>query len=116
MAINKIALENFTVFGSTQIEFCNGLNILIGENGTGKTHILKAIYGFCSGIRLGAANIESAFNDPSLFPNSVSLANFASLCTNKISYELIKLFHMPNDSMNCSTQFIEIDAPSSSFS
>ena len=44
MIIKKIKLENYTVFEDQQIEFCPGVNIFIGENGTGKTHILKALY------------------------------------------------------------------------
>jgi len=41
MIIKKIKLENYTVFEDQQIEFCPGINIFIGENGTGKTNILK---------------------------------------------------------------------------
>ena len=44
MAIKKIALENFTVFKNTELSFCSGVNVLIGENGTGKTHLLKLLY------------------------------------------------------------------------
>ena len=38
MGIQKIDLSNFTVFEQESIDFCEGINILIGENGTGKTH------------------------------------------------------------------------------
>lgn len=47
MAINKIYLENFTVFSKLEMDFCNGINLLIGENGTGKTHIIKLLYAAC---------------------------------------------------------------------
>lgn len=40
MALKKIYLENFTVFDKMEIEFCEGINVFIGENGTGKTHIM----------------------------------------------------------------------------
>ena len=43
--INLLKIENLTVFKEMQIIFCNGINILIGENGTGKTHLLKILYG-----------------------------------------------------------------------
>jgi len=33
------------------IEFCNGINIFIGENGTGKTHIMKLLYSACQASR-----------------------------------------------------------------
>ena len=50
MIIKKIKLENYTVFEDHQIEFCPGINIFIGENGTGKTHILKALYSACQSV------------------------------------------------------------------
>lgn len=50
MIIKKIKLENYTVFDNLQIEFSPGINILIGENGTGKTHILKVLYSACQSV------------------------------------------------------------------
>lgn len=47
MPIKKIELDNFTVFNNITIPFCNGVNILIGENGLGKTHIMKMVYAAC---------------------------------------------------------------------
>lgn len=42
--ITKLKAVNFTAFSDIEIRFTSGVNILIGENGTGKTHVLKAIY------------------------------------------------------------------------
>jgi len=42
--IKSIKLQNFTLFKNNYLEFSNGLNIIIGENGTGKTQLLKLIY------------------------------------------------------------------------
>ena len=47
MAIQKISIENFTVFKNIEMDFCDGINVFIGENGTGKTHLLKMLYAFC---------------------------------------------------------------------
>ncbi|MGB8453165.1 MAG: AAA family ATPase [Anaerocolumna sp.] len=47
MSLKKISLENFTVFDKMDAEFCDGINVFIGENGTGKTHLLKLLYAFC---------------------------------------------------------------------
>ncbi|APM39558.1 AAA family ATPase [Clostridium kluyveri] len=44
MYIEKINVKNFTVFENLEIDFCRGINILIGENGTGKTHLMKLMY------------------------------------------------------------------------
>ena len=38
--IQKIKLKNFTVFEDFELEFSQGINVFIGENGTGKTHII----------------------------------------------------------------------------
>ena len=50
MSIKSVHLQNFTVFENLEVEFSRGINVVIGTNGTGKTHILKAMYGICEGI------------------------------------------------------------------
>lgn len=50
MSIKSAHLQNFTVFEKLEVEFSKGINVVIGTNGTGKTHILKAMYGICEGI------------------------------------------------------------------
>lgn len=47
MKIQKLKLKNYTVFDEQTFEFDNGINIFIGENGTGKTHIIKLLYSAC---------------------------------------------------------------------
>lgn len=42
--IDKLHLVNFTAFKDLEIEFSPGINAIIGENATGKTHALKAMY------------------------------------------------------------------------
>ena len=48
MSIQAIKLENFTVFEKIECELSSGINIFIGENGTGKTHLLKVLYAYCN--------------------------------------------------------------------
>lgn len=43
MSIKSAKIENFTVFENLSIEFASGVNVIIGENGTGKTHLMKLI-------------------------------------------------------------------------
>ena len=50
MIIKRIKLDNYTVFEDQQIEFDPGINVFIGENGTGKTHILKVLYSACQSV------------------------------------------------------------------
>lgn len=42
--IKLLAIENFTVFPSATLTFGQDLNIIVGENGAGKTHLLKLAY------------------------------------------------------------------------
>ncbi len=41
--IDQLQLKNFTAFTELVIDFSPGINIIIGENGTGKTQLLKAV-------------------------------------------------------------------------
>lgn len=41
--ITNLQFKNFTAFTDLSIDFSRGINIVIGENGTGKTQLLKAI-------------------------------------------------------------------------
>jgi len=45
--LEKIRLINFTAFDDTELQFSKGINVFIGENGTGKTHVLKSLYAAC---------------------------------------------------------------------
>lgn len=41
--IKSISLQGFTGFTDNSFTFSNGINIFIGKNGTGKTHVLKCL-------------------------------------------------------------------------
>ena len=47
MPLTRIKIENFTVFEDITIPFSKGLNILVVENGMGKTHVMKLAYAAC---------------------------------------------------------------------
>jgi len=40
----ELDVKDFTAFGHAKFEFAQGLNVFVGENGTGKTHVLKLGY------------------------------------------------------------------------
>jgi len=42
--LKRLHLKNFTVFADADFEFSPGLNVLVGTNGTGKSHVLKLGY------------------------------------------------------------------------
>jgi AAA15 family ATPase/GTPase len=60
--LTKIRFENFTAFKKLDIDLSNGINIFIGENGTGKTHILKALYSSCD-ITKSKKSFSEKIND-----------------------------------------------------
>lgn len=50
MKLSQLKLENITVFNQLDLKLDSGINIFIGENGTGKTHILKLLYSACQAV------------------------------------------------------------------
>lgn len=46
MKVNKLSLQNFRNIEKTEIEPCEGMNVICGENAQGKTNILEAIWLF----------------------------------------------------------------------
>jgi len=47
MTITRIALERFTAFEKIDLKLSSGINVFIGANGTGKTHLMKVAYAAC---------------------------------------------------------------------
>ncbi len=50
-ALTSISIKNFTAFEQLDLELSPGVNIFIGPNSTGKTHLLKLMYSICSSTR-----------------------------------------------------------------
>jgi energy-coupling factor transporter ATP-binding protein EcfA2 len=46
--IERLQLKEFTAFRELDMRFSPGVNLMIGENATGKTHILKVLYAMLS--------------------------------------------------------------------
>ena len=44
MTITRIKLERFTAFTELDLPFSPGINVFVGANATGKTHLMKAVY------------------------------------------------------------------------
>ena len=44
MFCRNISVENFRNIASASVDFCDGTNVLIGENAQGKTNLLESIY------------------------------------------------------------------------
>lgn len=48
MVLKKLYLQNFRNYKEQQIDFCEGVNLIFGDNGQGKTNIAEAVYMFSS--------------------------------------------------------------------
>jgi predicted ATPase len=46
--LKKLTIENFTNFDKAEFDFVPGINIIIGENSSGKSHVLKLAYSIAS--------------------------------------------------------------------
>ena len=69
MAINRVEIKDFLVFrGNFSLDFCCGINVIIGGNGTGKTTLLKAMYMLCDSAKKRQRSIqrtsESSVSEP----------------------------------------------------
>ena len=47
MAITKMRFSQFTAFERLDFIASPGINVLVGANGTGKTHLMKVAYAAC---------------------------------------------------------------------
>jgi predicted ATPase len=61
--IERLELKNFTAFRQLSVEFSPKINIVIGENGTGKTNLLKAAYSLCAGVSMYKQKPDASSED-----------------------------------------------------
>ena len=47
MTLTKIQCDRFTAFEKITVDFSPGINVFVGANGTGKTHLMKIAYAAC---------------------------------------------------------------------
>jgi predicted ATPase len=60
--IKSIHLKYFTAFEDISIDFSPGINFIIGENGTGKTHLLKVMYAVCRNLAKSSNDEKSTLH------------------------------------------------------
>ena len=104
MALTKAKFENFTAFKDLEVEFSPGINALIGANGTGKTHLMKACYAAYS----SAAKREPL--DQKLIRNFLPSGNGSRRLISRGYQETFGRLEVNTDSfqMNALLQFDEI--------
>lgn len=57
--LQRLRINNFTVFAEADLEFCRGLNVFVGENGVGKTHLLKLPYAVMAAMAAPGHDVDS---------------------------------------------------------
>ncbi|WP_024930632.1 ATP/GTP-binding protein [Methylophilus sp. OH31] len=65
--LKKMTLRNLTVFSDANLDFGKNLNVIVGENGAGKTHLLKMIYAVL------AVSADNARKNQNLLPTKTAL-------------------------------------------
>lgn len=59
MYLKEIEISNFKMFKDTKISFKPGFNLLLGDNGVGKTTVLEAIAVALSGFLFGMEDVPT---------------------------------------------------------
>ena len=60
--LTRLELKDLTVFPRAEFDFAAGLNVIVGENGAGKSHVLKVAYSILAVLARGER--ESASGTP----------------------------------------------------
>ncbi len=58
MAITRLKFQRFTAFEEFEFRPSQGINVLVGANGTGKTHLMKVAYSACDVSKTGGSFAE----------------------------------------------------------
>lgn len=62
MQVKKLILEGFRNYEKCDIDFCEGINVISGQNAQGKTNLIEAIYYLASGRSFRQANDKELVN------------------------------------------------------
>lgn len=101
--LTKIHLENFTAFKNLDVEFSPGINVFIGANGTGKTHIMKAAYAACD-ISVSGRNFADKL-EKVFFPSNHQIGRLAKREKVSISSKVIVSRKIKSKSVDLSVSF-----------
>ena len=68
MRPTRLRLRNFTAFSDLDLEFGGGIEVFVGANGAGKTHLMKVGYAACDVARSGGDFAQKLVRVPSVGP------------------------------------------------
>ena len=60
MPVKQVELDHFSAFKKLNLTFCSGINIFIGENGTGKSHLMKLMYSMVKALEDARFDVPDA--------------------------------------------------------
>ena len=93
MRIKNISLKNYRNIAAANIDFSDGINILVGENANGKTNAVEAVYQFAQGKSFRTKNsIETISFDKEMCDLSLDFVLDKSDKPGKINNIQIKLY------------------------
>ena len=101
--LTKIHLENFTAFKNLDVEFSPGINVFIGANGTGKTHIMKAAYAACD-ISVSGRNFADKL-EKVFFPSNHQIGRLARRDKVSISSQVVVSRKIKSKSVDLAVSF-----------
>jgi predicted ATPase len=83
--INSLNIKNFTEFSQAHFDFSDGLNVIIGDNGAGKSHLLKLAYAITSVWHEAKAEQDE-------IPGHISSGGSDSWWQRRLAEKLVKVF------------------------
>jgi len=83
--LKSLKTKNFTLFSDAEIEFSPGLNVIIGENNTGKSHLLKLAYTVATIWHEAAAEHQN-------IPGKISSKGSKSWWQRRLAEKLVGIF------------------------
>lgn len=131
--VNALSLNQFTAFENANFDFSPGINVLIGANSTGKTHLMKIIYTILKVVlsikngenettahrafKLFALRMQNIFNIPGMdkyIRNNNKTENAEIILEyNDIPLKFIISHSREYDELYCEDSLVDIETPSS---
>jgi hypothetical protein len=106
--LKKIVLNKFTAFESAALEFSPGVNVFVGANATGKTHVMKLAYSIMRAWR----DFESQGNSSARKSNTVLADRIATKLTSVFRPDDGKLGRLSRRGRGRKTSTIELELDS----
>ncbi len=92
MTLNTLSLSNFRNLDKVRLEFVSGINVLLGQNGHGKTNVLESICFLLRGTSFKSIKLNEVIMEGQ--PHSTVWGTVSKQATNKIEVEIKAQAHI----------------------